>query len=49
MEKEVAGLSSFLLSKEHLANDLGKNAFEAWQIILALMLLRNIMQIHYYL
>ncbi|MDB4999240.1 MAG: hypothetical protein JWR76_317, partial [Mucilaginibacter sp.] len=30
-EKDIAGLSSFLLSKEHLANDLGENAFNAWQ------------------
>jgi hypothetical protein len=30
-EKSIAGLSSFLLRKENLANDLGKNAFEAWQ------------------
>jgi hypothetical protein len=30
-EKTVMGLSSFLLSKEHLAHDFGENAYRAWQ------------------
>jgi len=30
-EKDISGLSSFISRNEHLANDLGKKAFKAWQ------------------